>query len=226
MNFHSKWHGLINIEKGFDLQTELLQNSKDNEINLVGCEHNEVLSLGKSLWQNQDLSLFERKFESIHKTERGGKLTLHNPGQLIIYPIINLKAQQLTLKKYVCLLIKSSSESLEELGLVAQCDTKNQIGVYYENNKIVSIGLRYKKGWVSHGLSINVNNDLNKFSYFDICGQKQIKMTSLKNLGINITAEDFFKRWTDNFYKNIFSNAETILQHSLVNSNTETSIVI
>ncbi len=200
----SNWVNLLTIEKGCELQTRALQELNHHQATVIGCEHFEVLSAGRSLW-NTDLDYWLKDFQNIHKTSRGGKLTLHNPGQLVIYPILNIKFLKLSLKDYVKLLLDVSQTCFDTYGLKSQTDSCKQVGVYFNNKKIASVGLNYSKGWVSHGISLNIKNDLAKFKKFDICGQKEMNVTSLQNEGVSTTTCEFFETWFSNFNKKITS---------------------
>lgn len=194
----SKWYGLIDIDQGFILQEQFLKIADLDRIQVIGCEHFEVLSLGKSAW-SMETSSFTQHFQQIHKTHRGGKITLHNPGQLIVYPSMNLKHYTLSIKAYVGWLLEISKLCLAELGLKAEIRTQENIGLYVDGKKIGSIGLRCQKGWVSHGLSINVSNDLEKFKLFDVCGQALTQLTSLKNEGLGTSTHELYSLWIKHF---------------------------
>lgn len=200
----SKWHGLIDIDQGFILQEQFLKTANFDQIQVIGCEHFEVLSLGKSAW-SVETSYFTPHFEQIHKTHRGGKITLHNPGQLIVYPSLNLKHYHLSIKAYVELLLEVSKLCLADLGLKTEIQMQENIGLYVDGKKIGSIGLRCQKGWVSHGLSINVTNDLEKFKLFDVCGQSSTQLTSLKNEGLDISTHQLFSFWIK-YFENSFKD--------------------
>ncbi len=198
LKIQDRWLGLIDIKKSTTAQTEVLKAEKPNEVHIFGCEHFEVLSAGKSLWKT-DLSGYQKHFESIDLTVRGGQLTLHNPSQLIIYPVLNLSALNLNLRSYINLLLSVSQNTFLELGLNCDVNTEANIGIYSSQKKLLSLGLHHTRGWVSHGLSINVSNDLTKFSLFDICGIASTQMTSLKNLNIEISTKDLFSVWLTQF---------------------------
>ena len=194
----STWLGEIDITTGYEVQRNYLLDPNPNEIKVLGCEHSEVLSLGKSTW-DADVSLWQNSFKQIHKTNRGGKLTFHNEGQLIIYPMLHLKTQGLTLKDYVKFLLEVSAQTLNSLGLNTSAEFQENIGLYGDSKKLVSIGLNYSRGWVSHGLSINVNNDLEKFRLFDVCGHSQMEVTSVQKLGVKASTQEVFELWIENF---------------------------
>ncbi len=201
-NINAKWYGLIDIDQGHYLQEEVLSLQDTMGVHIIGCEHFEVLSLGKSAWLDFDSS-WNSAFQQVHQTNRGGKITLHNPGQLIIYPCLYLKTFNLSIKNYVQLLLRVTQKCLVDLGLNVELGSNDNIGIFFEEKKIGSIGLKCQRGWVSHGLAINVDNDLAKFGMFAICGQKNGKVTSLKNEGLAILATDFFETWVKNFSKEL-----------------------
>lgn len=198
LNIRSQWLGLVDIKKTAELQNSYIEENNIQKIEIIGCEHFEVLSAGKSLWKN-DLSQYTKHFDSVHLTRRGGKLTLHNPGQLIIYPQVHLKTFNFNLKTYIQFLLSVSHNTLLKLGLNSDFYTESNIGIYSDSKKIVSLGLNHSMGWVSHGLSINVSNDLTKFGLFDVCGLSTTKVTSLKNLNFNITTKELFSLWITQF---------------------------
>ncbi len=198
ISFKSEWLGLIDIKETFKLQTEHVESHDPDSTLILGCEHPEVLSVGKSLWAT-DLSHYNSVFNSVDLTLRGGKLTLHNPGQLIIYPVLNLKSNQLTLRNYIQFILNISKKTFLDLGLNVTSNDKQNIGIFIDDKKIMSLGLHHHRGWVSHGLSINVNNDLEKFKLFEVCGQCSTEVTSLKTMGLNHNPKDVFELWVKNF---------------------------
>jgi lipoyl(octanoyl) transferase len=151
----------------------------DNQLWLL--EHHPVYSIGLNktgirLPQN-DIPLFY--------SNRGGKITYHGPGQSIIYTLINIQRLKLNIKTYVSLIEDSIINFLEEYNLSGH-RIKNAPGIYIDNKKIASIGLRLRKNIVYHGLSFNNNMDLTPFEAIDPCGFKGLKMCQLKDFGINL----------------------------------------
>lgn len=120
------------------------------------------------------------------QTDRGGQITYHGLGQLIVYALIDLKRKQLHARSLVTQLEKSVIDLLSQLSISAQskCDAP---GVYVNDEKICSIGLRIRKGFSYHGIALNVDMDLTPFSYINPCGFKNMKMTHIKSLAPNIT---------------------------------------
>ena len=119
----------------------------------------------------------------IIKTNRGGKITLHNPGQRIIYFVLNLNKR----KKDIRLLIKIIEESIIEFlrlyNIYGKSDRKN-IGIWVKNKKISAIGIKVKKWVAYHGCSININNDLSYYKKIIPCGLSNDEITSIYDLGV------------------------------------------
>lgn len=156
-------------------------------------EHPPVITLGARSGANKLLkNSGEIKKAGIEIVEirRGGGTTAHNPGQLVIYPIVNLKKRSLGVSDFVHLLEKIGTELLAELGL--NCSTKKGFpGLWIEDKKIASIGLQVKKWITCHGIAININNDLNIFDFIVPCGLDNIEITNAqKELGKKININD------------------------------------
>jgi lipoyl(octanoyl) transferase len=123
------------------------------------------------------------------KSDRGGQITYHAPGQLVIYTLFDIKRLPLNIRQLVTLLEQTMIEVLAQYGLKAQAKA-NAPGVYIEGKKIGSIGLRIKKGCSYHGLSLNNNLDLSPFEGIDTCGFKHLEVTKLQDFGINIPTDE------------------------------------
>ena len=120
---------------------------------------------------------------NVIKTNRGGKITLHNPGQKIVYFVINLNNRKKDIRLLVNKIEKSIIEFLNIYGVKGNVDRKN-IGIWVEGKKISAIGIRVKKWIAYHGCSININNDLNLYNKIIPCGLNNKNVTSLLELGI------------------------------------------
>lgn len=112
------------------------------------------------------------------QTDRGGQVTYHGPGQLVVYPLFNLKRKNLFPRALVQKLEKSIIDVLAHYGISAKarCDAP---GVYVSENKICSIGLRVRKNCSYHGIALNVDMDLAPFTYINPCGYENMKMTQV-----------------------------------------------
>ncbi len=117
---------------------------------------------------------------SVIPTNRGGKITLHNPGQLVIYFVIDLNKRKRDIRNFVTVIENSIIECLKDFGLKSNRDKKN-IGIWINKKKIAAIGIRVKKWIAYHGCSINVNNNLNDYKKINPCGLNSNDVTSIKN---------------------------------------------
>ena len=144
-------------------------------------EHEEVYTAGTSYNENEILD----KNIDVIKTNRGGKITYHGPGQIICYFVLDLKKRQKDIRKFITLIEKTIIETLMQFDIKTKGDPKN-IGIWHEEKnevkKIAAIGVRVSKWIAYHGFSINVYNDLNKYASIVPCGIKDKGITSLKNI--------------------------------------------
>ena len=120
--------------------------------------------------------------------DRGGKITYHGPGQLIIYTIINIKKNNLTIRQLVSLLESSIIDFLGRKKINSYSKIEAP-GVYTDEKKICSIGLRIKKNYAYHGLSFNVDMNTKPFTMIDPCGFNGLKMSQLSDFNIKSTVE-------------------------------------
>ena len=181
------------IQEG--LREQVLKNPGDEFIVLV--EHDHVYTLGK----NANSSNILNKVCDIIQTDRGGDVTYHGPGQLVAYPIINLKMRKIGVKLYVEMVEKLISDTLTHYGLESHVPFK-ETGVWVEDRKIASIGIHVSRGVTMHGLAININTDLSYFENIISCGIEGVKMTTVdKELGKKIAMNDIKKQLITNFNK-------------------------
>ena len=175
------------------LRNKVLKNNTDNYLILV--EHDHVYTLGKNANSNNIL----KSTCEIIQTQRGGDVTYHGPGQLVAYPIINLKKKKIGVKNYISMIEKLISNILIDYNLEPQI-LKEETGVWVQNKKIASIGIHVTRGVTMHGLAINVNTDLSYFDNIISCGIQGVKMTSLdKELGKKIRMNDIKKSLITHF---------------------------
>jgi lipoyl(octanoyl) transferase len=114
--------------------------------------------------------------------DRGGQVTYHGPGQLVVYPLIDIRRAGLGVRDLVTALERAVIDYCASLGITAEC-RKNAPGVYVEGRKIASVGLRIRRGASYHGLAFNVNMDLEPFQRINPCGYAGLQMTQLAALG-------------------------------------------
>lgn len=142
-------------------------------------EHDSVYTLGLN---RKGVRLPQNKLPLV-LVDRGGKITYHGLGQVVIYLLIDLKRRGLNIRQLVSMMENSIIQLLAENGIKAYAE-KDAPGVYVEGAKIASLGLRLKNQCCYHGLSLNVDMDLSPFSAIDPCGYAGLRVTQTKDLGM------------------------------------------
>ena len=174
--------------------------NKDREL-IWTLQHNEIYTGGSSYKESEILN----KSIKLIKTNRGGKITYHGPGQLICYFVIDLRNKKKDIRNFVCIIEKTIIQTLEEFNIKSFAD-RNNVGVWTKNNnkieKVAAIGIRVSKWIAYHGFSININIDLNKYKNIIPCGIKDKGVTNLKSI-IDQNYEDLDQKIIDNFIINL-----------------------
>jgi lipoyl(octanoyl) transferase len=116
------------------------------------------------------------------QSDRGGQITYHGPGQLIVYTLLDIRRHHCGIRTLVSALENSIIDTLLHWNIAGTTD-RNAPGVYVNQKKIASIGLRVRRGCAYHGLSFNVNMNLTPFQYINPCGYTQLQMTQLQDQG-------------------------------------------
>ena len=174
--------GLMGYHEALALQRKLVEQRAKDLITdtILTLEHPPVITLGARESLNQ-LCITEEQAEEkgieIAKVRRGGGCTAHNPGQVVLYPIIKLRALRLGVSDYIRKLEAIGIELLDQLG-VAAVKQKGFPGLWTNGRKIGSIGVRIQRGVTFHGMAININNDLSIFETIIPCGLHGVKITS------------------------------------------------
>ena len=144
-------------------------------------EHKDIYTAGTNFKEDEILD----KTIKIIKTNRGGKITFHGPGQLICYFVIDLKKRKKDIRKFISLIETTIIDTLKLYDIHSFADNEN-IGIWYKDNsgikKVAAIGVRISKWIAYHGFSININNDLNKYNAIIPCGIKDKGITNLKQI--------------------------------------------
>ena len=178
--------GLISYSEGREIQSDLVSKRQQNLIpdTFVLCEHPPTLTAGIRATEAELLiPVGERKNIEIVKTNRGGEWTAHEPGQLVLYPVIDIKPRKFSPKCFVNVLLDTVCAALKEVHITAVNSIK-PAGVFVETRKIGSIGLKISRGVTNHGVSLNVSNSLELFKLIVPCGLADIEVTSVsKELG-------------------------------------------
>ena len=155
--------------------------TKDTQDELWITEHNPIYTLGKNANEN---NIIDAGDIPVLRVDRGGEVTYHGPGQIIIYVLIDLKRKGLNVSDLIFILEESIIRLLKNYNIKAS-RMKKAPGVYVDSMKIASIGIRVSRGCTYHGLSFNYDVDLAPFFGINTCGFDQLNVTSLKNLNIN-----------------------------------------
>ena len=184
------------------LEKRLLEISQKKSSDLIWIlEHEEIYTAGTSAKENEILD----KSIKIKKTNRGGKITYHGPGQLICYFVIDLKKEKKDIRKFISLIEKTIIETLKSYNIDTYAD-KDNIGIWYNDNskikKVSAIGVRVSKWIAYHGFSININNDLKKYNKIIPCGIKNKAVTNLESIKKNKYA-NLKKVLLNNLIKNL-----------------------
>lgn len=205
--------GTIDYNTAFDLQLELVKQRLENKIDdtLLLLEHPPVLVMGRSAKKTNILasdSLLNKKGIRIIESNRGGDVTFHCPGQLVGYPIIDLKKIGCTdIHVYLRNIEQALMNLLLDHGITAQ-RRDGLTGAWVGNEKIASIGLGVKKWVAFHGFALNVNNDLEGFSLINPCGIKGLKVTSIsKILNKHIPVKDVCDKLEKHFIDIVYRKA-------------------
>ena len=160
-----------------------VKNGKKRELLWI-LEHPTTYTAGVSFNQKE---ILDKKIEIV-QSNRGGKITLHNPGQKIIYFVINLNNRKKDIRKFINVIEKSVIQFLEAYKIIAKKDKKN-IGIWVHQKKIAAIGIRVSRWVAYHGCSINISNNLNQYLKIIPCGLDNRKVTSIfkeKKLNLKI----------------------------------------
>ena len=194
---------LVKYEDALRLMEErLLQIAQKKSKDLIWVlEHENIYTAGTSYKENEILD----KAINIFKTNRGGKITYHGPGQLICYFVIDLKKIKKDIRNFISIIEKTIIDSLKSYNINTFSDKEN-IGIWYDDNseikKVAAIGVRVSKWIAYHGFSINIDNDLKEYDAIIPCGVKDKGITNLKTIN-NQSYADLKDRIIKNFISNL-----------------------
>ncbi len=177
--------GMMDYNEAWKLQSDIvsarINGSIDTDI-ILFLEHPTVFTLGRRGGLDHLLvseEFIEASGISIVHVERGGNITFHGPGQLVVYPILNLKRRCIGVVDFVAALEDVMLATVRTWGIAAERNPANR-GIWVGNSKMGSIGLAIRKSISFHGLALNVNVDLTPFSWIQPCGLQGVCMTSMK----------------------------------------------
>jgi lipoate-protein ligase B len=176
---------MVDYQKAWKLQTDMVEarNNKviDTDMILI-LEHPPVFTLGRR-GGTENLLVSEVFLEqsgiAVTQVERGGNITYHGPGQLVVYPIVDLEAAGISVVEFVEALEQVMLRIVDVWGIKAERNSVNR-GIWVGDKKMGSIGIALRKGISFHGLALNVNLDLTPFSWIQPCGLQGVSMTSME----------------------------------------------
>ena len=205
-----KQYDLVNYEtsvKFMQIRVNQIFNKSKNEL-IWFLNHDHIYTQGTSAKTNE---ILKKNKIRIVKTNRGGKTTYHGPGQRIVYFMIDLNNKKKDIRKFISIIEKSLMDFLKNYQ-IDSTTYKERVGIWVtgkdgkkfnQEEKIGAIGLRLKNWVTYHGLSFNINPKMDNYKFIDACGLKNFKNTSLHELDINITEENFDKEFSLIFLNNL-----------------------
>lgn len=159
------------------------------------CQHPPVFTQGR---HGKAEHILDPHAIPIIQTDRGGQVTYHGPGQLIVYFLLDLKRRKLGIRELVTHIEHSIIKLLQHFDINAHLMEKAP-GVYVDSQKICSIGLRVKQGCTYHGIALNVDMDLTPFTYINPCGYAGLKVTQINDLNPNVKWNEVEKQLLECF---------------------------
>ena len=184
------------------MEERLLKIEQKKSQNLIWIlEHKDLYTAGTNYKENEIID----KSIKIFKTNRGGKITYHGPGQLICYFVIDLKKRKKDIRKFISLIEKTIIDTLKFYNINTFSDKEN-IGIWYNDKsqikKVAAIGIRVRKWIAYHGFSLNINNDLKKYEAIIPCGIKNKGVTNLNKIKEQ-NYEELENKLIENFILNL-----------------------
>ena len=178
--------------------SDIIENNSNELIWIL--EHDHLYTAGTSSKENEILD----KSIKIYKTNRGGKITYHGPGQLICYFVIDLRKRNKDIRKLINLIEKTIIDTLKEYKINTQADNNN-IGIWFKEKKtlkkVAAIGIKVSKWIAYHGFAINIKNDLENYKKIIPCGVSDKGITNLKKI-----VDQDYSEMSDKIIKNFISN--------------------
>ncbi len=180
------------------MQNVILSKGKEDPDELWLLEHFPVYTLG--FGASEDHLLRENNIPVV-RSDRGGEVTYHGPGQIVAYFLINLRRKNWGPKRFVNELEASVIDFLKKYN-ISSSRQSGEPGIYVKDKKISSVGLKIKRGFSYHGLSINIDMDLSPFENINVCGNRSLKVTHLNKfaeVSIDRAFKDFEKTAKERF---------------------------
>ena len=163
------------------------------------CEHPPVFTLGQNASKEHLLAPGDIPVVQI---DRGGQVTFHGPGQLMVYPLIDIRRANIGVRKLVTALEQSVVNLAADYKVEAAARA-DAPGVYVGDDKLASVGLRIRRGSSFHGMALNVDVDLEPFTRINPCGYAELEMTDLHRLNINLQLEETADQLLPHFLRHL-----------------------
>ena len=177
-------------------------------------EHPPVFTLGLNAGREHLLAPGDIPVVQI---DRGGQVTYHGPGQLMIYPLLNLRRLKLGVRDLVVALENAVIAYAAQVGITASGSRKAP-GVYVEGEKLASVGLRIRRGACYHGMALNVSLDLEPFQRIDVCGYKDLRVSRLADLGVKQSVESVAQDLLPHLLRHLGYEAPPPASYSAINT--------
>ncbi len=212
-------------EKALTIQYDILERRQKGEIGdtIIIVEHPPVLTLGRNAMES-NVVVSEENLKnqgiSLYKTNRGGDVTYHGNGQIVGYPIVDLRGIKIGIREFITRMENAFIDLLEnEFNIKASKDSEHT-GVWVENEKIVAIGLAVKRGVTMHGFAFNVNTNLEHFKLIVPCGIRDKGVTSVEKItGKALDIENTNKLTVDYLYTNLGYDGYKVIDYPMNNLN-------
>lgn len=204
MKIQSHFHRLTTYIEGLDHQQSCVDQVERGEEQgfILGFEHPRTITFGVRGDPARDLIKSQRELEldnfCLHQVRRGGEATLHNPGQLVIYPLLHLPTLGLKLREYLDVLQRTTILVGERFQL-SSAPLEGEPGLFTPKGKWAYFGLQIQKGVSTHGLAINVSNNLEDFRHIRACGVARAPQDKIENYTANVRIDYVFDCWVESF---------------------------
>lgn len=188
--------GLVDYTRAWE-EMQVFTDSRDGTTadELWLLEHPPVYTLGRN---GKDEHLINTGDIPVIRTDRGGQVTYHGPGQLLAYTLLDLKRRKLGVQSLVRLLEQAVMNLLADYSVTAERRDRAP-GVYVDGRKVAALGLRVRRGCSFHGLALNVDMDLAPFDHINPCGYEGLEVTQLRDLGIGLDVLQAGVAWQSHF---------------------------
>lgn len=187
-----KWLGRVTYDSTFNAMQEFTSQRDENTRDEIWfLEHDPVFTQGMNGKPEHVLNAGDIP---VIQVDRGGQVTYHGPGQLVVYPLLNLRRHQLGVRDLVMALENAVIKTVAKWNIDAKA-RRDAPGVYVQDKKLASVGLRIRRGCSYHGLAFNVAMDLSPFNRINPCGYQNLQVTDLAHLGVNVSTEALAKQF-------------------------------